>query len=222
MNKQFLTIALAAIGLVTANRSSAQNATFYACEGTSFTLKMTNSTSYTSFEWKDYSNTTVLATTADYVPSSTLSTASTAEKRQYLVRGKSAAADCYSEWDTITVYMLPAPAVTITDDGPYCATDFQSAIMTATAGTYDFSALPSTPSFLPIDWTGSSAGTASGANNETYTGTVLAGTYNAKLKYDLTTLSTNDGTKVDCEGTDSHTLTTNTGTTTTAPVITIQ
>jgi hypothetical protein len=222
MKKQLLTLALAAAGLTAANQSFATSYTFYACEGTSFTLAMTNSASYTGFRWAEYGNATnTLDTTANYAPAITLATATTAEKKQYLVQGKTTSADCYSDYDTITVYVLPTPTVTISDDGPYCANDFQSAIMTADGGTYDFTALPSTPTFLAFDWTGSSTGTVSGTNNDTYAGTVLGGTYTVSLKYDTSSFSTNDGNKVLCEGTDSHTLTT-TNATTTAPVISIQ
>lgn len=222
MKKRLLAFSLAAVGLTAAGPSFATAFTFYTCESTSFTLTMTNSASYTDFRWVEYGNTTnVLATTANYSPAISLTSATTAEKKQYLVQGKTGTADCYSDFDTITLYVLPTPAVTITDDGPYCANDFQSAIMTADAGTYDFSALPSAPSFSDFDWTGSAAGTPGGTNNATYTGTLLTGTYTAKLAYDLTTLPANDGVKIDCEGTASHTLTSSTATTTT-PVISIQ
>jgi len=225
MRKQTLkTLTLAASMIFAAALPAFASESFIVCSGTTFKLTGSYpSGSYAQYEWMDFNGTTVgttnLSNAADYSNVS-LSATTAAVKKQYVTRGHNGS--CWSDYDTVTVYVLPALTTTVTAQNSFgCSNDFNDTLTAATdLSGIDWTAIGGQGSIATgtYSWSGGT-GTPFGTKDSQYAAT-SQGTYTASVGYDPASLPTTvngqtiKGTKVDCTSTGGTT----TITTTTAPV----
>jgi hypothetical protein len=195
--------------MLTATSFSAfANEVFIVCDSTPFSLVMdTAGVNYTQTEWYDYGNTTTpIATTQALTDNIALNIPATAEEHQFLARGYNDT--CWSSFDTITVYVLPALTASITaQNATNCSNSFSTDTLTANSNftSLNFSAVQgSTIGVNDYSWvaTNAGAGTAFGTGNSGYS-VIHAGTYTVTISYDTGTFPANDGIKVTCDGVNS-------------------
>lgn len=213
MKAKFLKSIIIAATLSLMSIANAMAGVFYVCTGTSFTLTPGVST-FAVYEWSDGSTVVQTGSSPNLVQTVTLSPATTAIAKTYNLRVQDANG-CWSAQTSHTVYVLPALTASITGATAVCSNVTVSETLTATTnfGTLNLSA--ATGLNYAFTWTG--GGTPSGANNSQNLVTA-SGTYGVSVAY---VLPTNDGSKLSaCNGTASHTITTNTAPTT--PAVTIQ
>jgi len=226
MNKKTLKALFVGAMLFASAMAAQANETFVVCSNT-FDLVGSYPTGVTSYEWYDFGGTTIVNTTSTYSVS-TVTPSTSAQKIQYVTRGYNGS--CWSEYDTITVYVLPALSTTITAENSFgCDNNFSDSL----TATTDLTSLDWTvmggQNGIDIGnytWSGG-AGTAYGAHDSIYVVT-QAGTYLATVGYDVSTLPstingvTVDGHKVDCTSDAATGVTITTSTAPNAPTVTIQ
>lgn len=213
MKAKFLKSIFIAAVLSLMSIASAMAGTFYVCSGTAFTLTPGVST-FAVYEWSDGSTVVQTGSSPNLVQTVTLSPATTAIAKTYNLRVQDANG-CWSAQTSHTVYILPALTASIAGATAVCSNVTVNETLTASTnfGTLNLSAASGLN--YAFTWTG--GGTPSGSNNHLNQVTA-SGTYGVSVAY---VLPTNDGSKLSaCNGTASHTITTNTAPTT--PSVTIQ
>ena len=212
MKKLLHVFALSAVLTFCSTMAFAQSLqTYYVCSGTTYSFTVTADASFDHYEWKDVtatptpigSDNAVLSLTAPTITDGVFTT------RQYTLRVYKTAESCYSDIVTYTVYVLPAPTVTLNTIAAQCAGSVASLTLTATVGSLT---LPANVTASAFSWKKDDvAVTPANTTNElAFSSANTAGstTYSVSVAYAFAgPAATNGGTKLaSCVGTASQTI----------------